>query len=92
MSAKLYRTREGRTLCSAHYSSGAPSYHTDGCDTCAQARAKGIVRPNIETVPRKQRGRRQHLDKRIDWDKVKPENRAALASNIAVGRRGFAKP
>jgi hypothetical protein len=86
--AKLCKTRDGRTLCSAHATTGCPAYFTLGCDACEAARAKGIVRPNIETVPRKQRGRRQHLDKRIDWDKVKPENRAAMANAINVGKIG----
>jgi|WetSurMetagenome_2_1015567.scaffolds.fasta_scaffold15552_8 hypothetical protein len=60
--AKLIKTRDGRTLCWAHANTGAPAYHTEGCDACAAARANGIVRPDAGSVPPKQRGRRRHLE------------------------------
>lgn len=55
----LRRTADGRILCNAHRTSGAPAYHTDGCDACEEAKAKGIVRPpSVNVAPSKRRGRR----------------------------------
>ena len=85
--AKLVHARDGRTLCNPHATSGAPAYHTEGCDACAAARAKGIVRPDVGSVPKRLRGRRRHLERHIDWDKIKPENRGPLAAAIEAGRR-----
>ena len=73
-------------LCNSHATSGCPPYHTEGCEACADARAKGIVRPNIEDVPKKQRGRRKYLYRQIDWSKIKPENRHGLACAIQTGK------
>ena len=84
---KLFHTRDGRTLCCAHATSGAPTYHTPGCDACLAARAKGIVRPDIDTVPKKRRGARRHLEKQIDWAKIPPENRGAMANAVNEFRR-----
>jgi hypothetical protein len=84
---KLHRTREGRTLCGPHATTGRPAFHTNGCDACAEARAKGIVRLDAESVPKKERGRARFRERRIDWDKIKPENRAALAEALQAGRR-----
>jgi hypothetical protein len=86
---KLHHTRSGETLCSAHNSTGAPAYHTPGCDRCAAARAKGIIRPDIDSVPKKLRGRRRHLEDHIDWDKVPREHRGALANAINARKMGF---
>lgn len=82
MMSKLYKSRDGRTLCQSHATTGAPSYHTDGCEACEVARSKGIVRPNADSVPPKQRGRRKWQEKRIDWRKIKPENRAGMADAV----------
>jgi hypothetical protein len=73
-------------LCNHHRVSGAPAYHTPGCEACDEARAKGIIRPDIGSVPPKQRGRRRHLEKQYDWNKVPVENRHALACAISAGR------
>jgi len=67
----LRRTRDGRTLCVPHATSGLPTYHTPGCSACELARANGIVRKDISTVPKKRRGG-EHLRHRwIDWDLVR---------------------
>jgi hypothetical protein len=84
---KLHHTRNGQTLCSAHATSGAPAYHHEGCDACAAARAKGIIRPNIETVPKKKRGSRRHLEPRIDWEKIPQANRAGMAAAMTEFRK-----
>ena len=76
---KLCHTRDGRTICAAHARSGAPAYHTDGCDACADARAKGIIRPDVGSVAAKKRGRMVHRERWIDWDKIKPENRKGIS-------------
>jgi hypothetical protein len=58
-------------LCTHHRcGSGAPTYHYPGCEACEEARAKGIVRPDADKVPAKLRGRRRHLEKIFDWNKV----------------------
>jgi hypothetical protein len=85
---KLQHTRDGRMLCTRHASSGAPAFHTEGCDECAKARAKGIIRPNIEDTPPKQRGRASQREKWIEWSKIKPENRAALAGAVVSRKHG----
>jgi hypothetical protein len=84
---KLQHTRDGRTLCTAHATSGAPSYHSEGCEACSEARAKGIIRPDITTVPKKKRGRAYLQEKWIDWARVPKENRADLAACVQVRRR-----
>ena len=70
-SSILRHTRDGRTLCVPHATSGLPTYHTDGCDACKDARSRGIVRPDVTTVPKGKRGG-QHLRHRwIDWELVR---------------------
>jgi len=44
--AALTRTRTGAILCQPHIRTGAPIYHTPGCEACDAARARGIVRPD----------------------------------------------
>jgi hypothetical protein len=82
------RAKDGRMLCTAHRTSGAPTYHYAGCEACIDARAKGINRPDADSVPARLRGRRRHHEKHIDWEKVKPENRGALAGAISAGCLG----
>lgn len=53
----LYKTRSGRVLCYAHRTSGAPMFHTDGCQACEEARSKGIVRPDGKDLHRFRRGK-----------------------------------
>jgi hypothetical protein len=84
---RLQHTRDGRVLCSAHATSGAPSYHTPQCEACAAARARGIIRPDITTVPKKKRGRAYLNEKWINWAKVPKENRADLAACVQMRRR-----
>jgi len=56
--SRLRRSRDGRILCDAHRTTGAPIYHHDGCDACAAAKAAGIIRPPASQVaPRRRRGR-----------------------------------
>jgi hypothetical protein len=79
MTPKLQRTRDGRMLCKTHATSGAPMFHTEGCCACAEARAKGIIRPDITSVTRRQRSRCGYqVSQRgwVDWDK----GRAAKAA------------
>ena len=85
---KLCHTRDGRTICAAHARSGAPAYHTDGCDACADARAKGIIRPDVGSVAAKKRGRMVHRERWIDWDKIAPKDRARTSSAILSYRMG----
>jgi hypothetical protein len=73
-------------LCLAHATTGAPSYHYETCDACKEARAKGIMRPDADSVPARLRGRGKHLEKKIDWQKIPPQNRAALAEAIQAGK------
>jgi hypothetical protein len=82
----IYRTRDGHVLCNSHRTTGAPNYFYPGCEMCEAAKAKGVVRPNINSVPKKLRGRRRHLEKQIDWSKVKPENKSPLSCAIQLGR------
>ena len=84
----VMRAKDGRMLCNPHRISGAPSHHYAGCEMCEAARAKGIVRPDATSVPAKLRGRRRHLDKRVDWNKVPKENRAGLVNAIWSKRIG----
>jgi len=73
----LHRTRDGRVLCTSHNKTGAPKWHTEGCDACREARAKGIVRPDISTAPPpRQRGRDTVRTGFVNWDRV----RAAIAA------------
>ena len=84
---KLIHTKDGRTLCNSHATRGAPGYHTEGCEACAEARAKGIVRPDITSVPAKRRGRALFKQRRVDWEKIPAANKAGLASCIQRGPR-----
>lgn len=78
----LRRTRDGRVLCAAHARTGAPIYHTEGCEACAAARAKGIVRPDVNAAGKKrQRGRGRFGERWIDWDRVR-KVRARVAAAI----------
>lgn len=86
--ARLQHTRDGRTLCQAHAKTGAPAYHTEGCDACAEARAKGIIRPNAASVPAKQRGRAKFRDRVHRWNNMHEEQRAALAGAVLARRPG----
>jgi hypothetical protein len=56
-STQLQHSRDGRMLCGPHSRSGVPTYHTDGCDACEEARAKGHIRPAAGAVNAKRRGR-----------------------------------
>jgi hypothetical protein len=48
--AALRRTKDGRMLCEAHAYTGAPAWHTPGCEACEAARARGIIRPDATGV------------------------------------------
>lgn len=62
----LRQTRDGRTLCNAHRTTGAPRYHYAGCTECEAAKARGIVRPPASEVPpSKRRGKR--LPGKSNW-------------------------
>ena len=49
---------------------------------CEAARAKGIIRPDVGTVAKKKRGRAALRERWIEWDKIKPENRAGMAASV----------
>jgi hypothetical protein len=34
-----------RVLCSSHQMSGAPAFHTPGCEACELSQSRGVVRP-----------------------------------------------
>jgi hypothetical protein len=80
--------RDGRMLCHTHRTSGAPMYHTPGCDACEEARRKGITRPDIDSVPRKLRGRKRYGVRNIDWKNIPKEERGRLADAISSWRFG----
>lgn len=69
--SSIHRNRDGRMLCSGHSKSGAPPYYYAGCDACEEAKAKGIIRPPADSVPKKQRGRAQWRERFIDWPTVR---------------------
>lgn len=84
MTPKLTRAY-GRTLCMPHATSGAPKYHTEGCEACADARAKGIIRPNVTSSTKRERchhGLQQTQRGWIDWGK-RARVRAARAKAVA---------
>ena len=82
------RASDGRQLCNHHRTTGAPVYHYPGCEMCEAARAKGIIRPDADTVPAKKRGRMRHLEKMFDWPTIPKANRAGLVDAIWARRMG----
>jgi hypothetical protein len=82
------KAKDGRMLCNPHRTTGAPVYHYPGCEMCETARVTGIVRPDVDSVPKAQRGRRRHLERRFDWNKIPKENRSGLVDAIWAGRTG----
>lgn len=67
----LHRTQYGLLFCVPHATSGAPTYHTPGCEACEAARANGIIRPDVGTVPKKKRVGLHYRHRWIDWDLVR---------------------
>lgn len=85
----IRRTRDGRNLCSAHRTSGAPSWYHAGCEACEDARAKGIIRPDASSVSLGRRRRGEHRVAFVDheWARQQTAARAKEMAAMVLSRK-----